>query len=376
MRRDLDRVPTPALLLDRSRLAGNLSRMASRARGFGVALRPHLKTAKSARVAELALAEGAVGITVSTLQEAEYFADHGVRDITYAVGVVASKLERAAAFTARGVRLQLLTDNPETARAIAARAADGGPFRVMIEIDTGDQRTGLPPDAPELLEVASVLHQADGVELAGVLTHAGQSYECASLEEIRRVARDERDGVVRAHDRLTAAGLPCPVVSAGSTPTAVCGDDWRGVTELRPGCYVFFDLYQEGLGTCVRAELALSVMASVIGHHRRAGHLVVDAGALALSKDASATRFHPEIGYGEVCDAESLAPHVGLAVRSVNQEHGMIPVRDQADFDRLPIGSKVRILPNHACITAAAHDRYYVVEGPEVVEEWDRANGW
>jgi D-serine deaminase-like pyridoxal phosphate-dependent protein len=370
-------LPTPALLLERGRLLTNLEAMRARMSARGVALRPHLKTAKSAKVAELATEGAAGGITVSTLREAEYFFDHGFRDITYAVGIVPARLARVAALQDKGATVQILTDNLEAAGAVAQYAeAHGVGFRVLVEIDTGDRRAGVLPDSPDLLEVAGALDAAPGVELLGVLTHAGQSYDCASIAEVRAVADQERDGVVAAAGRLREAGLPCPVVSAGSTPTAVHADDLTGVTEMRPGVYMFFDLDQLVLGSCVHDDLALSVLTSVIGHNRHAGHLLIDAGALALSKDVSATRWRPEVGYGEVCDPVSLTPYPGLFVGSVNQEHGVVPVPDAAVFSQLPVGSQVRVLPNHACMTAAAYDRYHVVEGGAVIDEWDRVNGW
>ncbi len=145
---------------------------------------------------------------------------------------------------------------------------------------------------------------------------------------------------------------------------------------MRPGVYVFYDLDQLALGSCARGDIALSVLASVIGHNRNEGHLLIDAGALALSKDLSATEFWPQVCYGEVCEANTLAPLEGLFVQRVHQEHGIIPVADEGWFDRLTVGAKVRVLPNHACMTAAAYPAYQVVEGTTVVEVWDRTNGW
>jgi D-serine deaminase-like pyridoxal phosphate-dependent protein len=167
-------------------------------------------------------------------------------------------------------------------------------------------------------------------------------------------------------------------VSAGSTPTAVHAGSLEGVTELRPGVYVFFDLDQVGIGACAIEDIAVSVLASVIGHNRRAGRVLIDAGALALSKDVSAGEFMSHVGYGLVCPAGSTVPMDGLYVAEVHQEHGLIAAAEGAPpYDVLPIGSKVRVLPNHACITAAAHPAYHVVEGgPEVIARWERANGW
>ncbi len=370
----LSELPTPSLLLERAVLDANLAAMQRRMASLGVTLRPHLKTAKSACIANLA---STGPITVSTLREAEYFGGHGITDITCAVGIAASRLPRAAALIAQGVDLKLLTDNAETASAVAGYAArEGTPFKVLIEIDSGGRRAGMRPDSDELLSVAQLLHQAPGVELRGVLTHAGQSYHCRGADAIQAVARMERDAAVTAARRLREAGLPCPVVSAGSTPTAVYAADLSGVNEMRPGVYMFNDLDQLALGTCRRRDLALSVLSTVIGHNRCAAHLVLDAGALALSKDRSAGELRPEVGYGEVCEVNTLAPYHNLFVQDVHQEHGMVPVVDPQLFDALPIGSRVRIVPNHACITAAAYDSYHIIENGQAVAEWDRINGW
>ncbi len=200
-------LPTPALLLERGRLLTNLEAMRARMSARGVALRPHLKTAKSAKVAELATEGASGGITVSTLREAEYFFDHGFRDITYAVGIVPARLGRVAALQDKGARVQILTDNLTAAGEIAQYAqAHDASFRVLVEIDTGDRRAGLLPDSPDLLDIAGALHAAPGVELLGVLTHAGQSYDCGSIAEVRAVADQERDGVVAAARRPGGCG--------------------------------------------------------------------------------------------------------------------------------------------------------------------------
>lgn len=372
-----DDLPTPALILDRGVLQRNLDAMRERMRKRGIALRPHLKTAKSAKVAALALGGAGGAVTVSTLAEAEYFFAAGFTDITYAVGIAPARLGRVAALRANGCDLKIITDNVPAAEAVCEHAAgNGATFDVLIEVDTGEERAGVPPDSDDLLAIGGILDTAPGVELAGVLTHAGHSYACEGPDGIRSVAEQERAGIVAAAERLRAAGLPCPVVSTGSTPTAVLAEDVSGVTEMRPGVYMFNDLKQLSIGSCARGDLALSVLASVIGQNRRRGHLLLDAGALALSKDISAHDADPGIGYGEICDAETLEPLTGLYVAGVSQEHGVVPVDDPALFDALPIGARVRILPNHACITAAGYDRYHVLENGAVTEEWDRVNGW
>ena len=377
----LDELRTPALILDRARLERNLAAMSARMRARGVDLRPHLKTAKSIDVARLATAGHSGAITVSTLDEAAYFARAGFGDIVYAVGIAPGKLADVAAIQADGARLAVITDSVEVARAIAAHPAGATvPFRVLIEIDSGAGRAGLAPDDPALTEIARILDDAPGAELRGVLTHAGHSYGCRDIEAIEAVAEDERRAVVDAAARLRAAGHACPVVSVGSTPTAVFARDLDGVTEARPGVYMFFDLYQVGLGCCGLDDVALTVLATVIGHRRAEGQLLIDAGALALSQDRSTAGQDEDQGYGRLFDARGARALDRLRVVAVNQEHGIVAPSmsgGAARFDDLPIGARVRVMPNHACMTAAAYDRYHVVEGgEEVVAVWPRTNGW
>jgi D-serine deaminase-like pyridoxal phosphate-dependent protein len=374
----LEELDTPALVLDAARLRRNTERMSARARAAGVGLRPHLKTAKSARVADLATTDHDRAITVSTLAEAEYFLAHGYRDITYAVCAIPSKLAHAARLQSAhdGARIQLFTDDAAVATALGERAAElDARFTVLVEIDSGEHRTGVASDAPALVDIARAIHQSDALELGGVLTHGGHSYSCRTVEEVKAVADEERMAVVNAAARLREAGLPCPTVSAGSTPTAVHADSFEGLTEIRPGVYVFFDVAQLGRQSCAVEDIALSVVATVISHQRAHRRVLIDAGGLALSKDTSAAPFVANAGYGLVCDMHSCTPIGDLHVAAADQEHGFVE-GDALDFDALPVGSKVRVLPNHACMTAAAYDFYAVLEGDEVTDFWQRCNGW
>ena len=378
---------TPALILDKARLARNTMAMTKHARGLGVDLRPHLKTAKSSEVAKLALSGNAGGITVATMREAEYFFDNGISDITYAACIVPAKLDRVAALNARGADVKLITDNADVAAAIAGH---GCAFKVLIEIDCGEHRTGILPDGAALLEIAVILDAAPAVELAGVLTHAGHSYSCRGKEAIEAVAEEERAAVVEAAERLRAAGHPCATVSTGSTPCVMVARDLTGVTEVRPGVYMFGDMFHAGLGTRRVDEIAVSVLASVIAHREDDNQLYIDAGGLALSKDRATGAFdddsggeHGDCGYGLVCDAETCAPIPGLYVAAVHQEHGMVTGAEKEaplPVSRLPVGAKVRVLPNHVCMTSAAYDEYNVIDGnedsAEVITTWGRCNGW
>jgi D-serine deaminase-like pyridoxal phosphate-dependent protein len=366
---------TPALVVDRGRLTHNIERMRCRLAELGVPLRPHVKTAKSIDVVRLAVEGQPGGITVSTLREAEHFLDHGFTDILYAVGIVPSKLAHVAALQRRGADITIILDSIEMAEATARGAeALGTTFPVLIEVDTDGGRAGVAADDfPRLAEIGLILDAAPGTELRGVMTHAGLSYNCRSPEALRAHAEQERARAVGAAEALRAAGLPAPVVSVGSTPGALFAERLDGVTEVRAGVYMFMDLVMADLGVCAEEEIALTVLSTVIGHRRDLGYLLVDAGGLALSKDSGPARDKPS--YGSLWDAATGLP-LGLNIASTNQEHGLVRAGTE-DFERLPIGTQIRIAPNHACMTAAAHERYHVVEGDSGVRAvWPRCNGW
>ncbi|MBY0336796.1 MAG: alanine racemase [Acetobacteraceae bacterium] len=355
----LDDLPTPCLVLDLGVLKRNLALMdRAMARHPGVVFRPHLKTAKSRAVAELA-APNHGPITVSTLAEARHFAEGGWHDQIYAVGITPQKLDLVAAI---GPGVKVITDDPDVASAIAAHPA---PIQTLIEVDVGEHRGGLSPDDPALLAVARNL----GSKLAGVFTHAGHSYAGRSPAQMAAIAESERAGAVRAAEALRAAGHRVDIVSLGSSPTALHAEHLTGITEVRAGVYMFGDLFQAQLGTHPENDIAVTVLASVIG--RRAGSVLLDAGAIALSKDRS-TQAARDLGFGVMWDLDGKPGFGEAIVTRAYQEHGVVETAAP-----LKVGDKVRVAPNHTCLTAAAHERYHVVDGSrEVIATWDRVNGW
>jgi len=368
-------LPTPALLLDRTRLERNAARLRAQVRTLGVALRPHVKTAKSIDVLRVLSGSAELPITVSTLAEARYFFANGVTDILYAVGIAPVKLPEVADLMRAGCTLRIILDTLEAADAVRAFAeSQAVPIEALIEIDSDGHRAGVAPGDPLLIAIGERL----GPSLAGVMTHAGASYDCRTRAEFEGMAEQERALTVRAAERLRAAGLDCSIVSVGSTPTLHYALGLDGVTEARAGVYAFGDLVQAELGTCGVDDIAIGVLASVIGHNRQHGRVLVDAGFLALSRDRGTADLPVDWGYGAVCDPVTGAVIDDVIVSSTNQEHGIVTARSGTiDFDLFPIGSRVRILPNHACATAAAYERYHVTDGEErIVDVWERVNGW
>lgn len=372
-------IQTPALLLDLDQFDRNAQRLRSfvEQASEGLKLRPHMKTVKSIELGRrLTGALGAQAITVSTLAEAEAYSEAGYRDILYAVGIAPAKLDRVTALVRKGCDCQIITDNLAAAQAVA-RYVDESCVQlgVLIEIDCDGHRAGVKPDdAATLLAIAKAL----GPSLRGVMTHGGGSYSADQVAEREAMAQQEADAVRGAADILRNAGFATPVVSLGSTPTVMAASDRSGVTELRAGVFAFFDLVMAGLGVCEVDEIALSVVTTVIGHQRDKGWIVCDAGWMALSRDRGTQGQALDCGYGLVCDAQGqILPD--LLVSSTNQEHGIITVREGtgAALPDLPVGTQLRILPNHACATAAQHGGYHTISGSGDKAGWiERFSGW
>lgn len=371
-------LPTPCLVVDKAKLLANAQRMSARMKALGVVHRPHLKTVKSVPVAKLLLG-GAGCATVSTLKEAEEFAKAGFTDLLYAVGVSPQKLPRITALRRQGVDLKIILDSIDAAETVARHADEtGDAIPVLIEIDVDDHRAGVPlSEKDRLVEIGRIV-DASKADLAGVMTHAGESYALSDRGALAAFAERERSGAVFMAEALRAAGLPCPTVSVGSTPTSLAATNLQGVTEVRSGVYAFFDLVQAGIGVCSLDEIAMSVLATVIGRQRHKGWALTDAGWMALSSDRGTSGQETDQYYGLVCD-EAGAPFGDLVVIRTSQEQGTVALRPGASgaLPDFAVGDRLRILPNHACNTAAQHERYYAVDAEgNVTDVWERFGGW
>lgn len=375
--KSLQSLLTPCLVLDETRMKRNIERLTTRLNWLNVPLRPHLKTSKSFDVARLLMPTAAGPATVSTLKEAEYFAAAGVHDILYAVGIAPNKLPRVLQLRESGVDLCIVLDSLDQAKAVVDFARQSGErIPVLIEIDSDGHRAGINTDE-QLIEIGRTLHEG-GAELRGVMTHAGGSYDARSEQQLTEAAEKERAAAVHYAEVLRAAGLPSPIVSVGSTPTAHFARDLTGVTEVRAGVFVFFDLVMAGIGVCSIDDIAVSVLTSVIGHQRDKGWILVDAGWMAMSRDRGTSSQAVDQGYGLVCDSEG-RPYDDLIMSGANQEHGVLSIRkgSSAALPELAVGSLVRILPNHACATSAQHMQYHVLRSNQVVAQWPRIpSGW
>jgi len=360
---NVNHLQTPAFLVDANIVRQNCASMREKARASGVAFRPHVKTHKTIEIARMQHGDATGPITVSTLAEAEFFADGGFRDITYAVPIAPDKLDRVAALAKRVERLSILIDNAEALRGLERH---GGVFDVFLKVDCGYHRAGVNPDDPDSVRLAISIANSRAVHFQGLLTHAGHSYHARTVEEIRRIAAEESAALTRFRDLLPEE-LQNTLRSIGSTPTASVVEEFSDCDEVRPGNYVFFDAFQATIGSCRRADVAVSVLATVVGSYADRNESIIDAGALAFSKDLGPDHIDPQFGYGVVCDVD-LRP-LDARLVALSQEHGKLSAA-------LPIGMRVRVIPNHSCLTAAMYDTYHVVENGAVVDEWKPVHGW
>ncbi|MGD9588550.1 MAG: alanine racemase [Pyrinomonadaceae bacterium] len=368
-------IKTPALFLDIDRVRGNAARMIEKASEPGVSLRPHIKTHKCIEVARIQTAGHDGAITVSTLAEARAFARHGFSDITYAVPIERGKFASSIEILKSGVKLNLLTDDADTVKALDAAAGEAGVrYDVFVKIDCGTHRVGVEPHTEAAVEIPRTISDAANLSFVGILTHAGHSYDAGNKEKILEVARHERDSMVELAERLRGMSIEVPTVSIGSTPTMSTIDHLDGIDEIRPGNYIFFDNFQATLGSCTFEDTALTVLAAVIHRDLFRNKLVIDAGAIALSKDRGPVGLDPGCGYGRVLDLDG--SETGLRVTGLSQEHGEVVADDGATISRFKVGDRVRVLANHSCLTAAQHTHFNVVENGEIVDRWEIHRGW
>ncbi len=371
---DFSALVTPVCLIDENKLRANSERMQEKCRRDGVTLRPHVKTLKSREAAEI-YAPRPGPVTVSTLEEARYFAQAGYKDILYAVGITPNKFSAVNELLERGVDLIVVVDNEAAVDALVnARRTFIVPLRVMIELDVDDHRAGAGPESMQLISMAEQLHNTAHICFSGVMAHAGASYGCNSPEAQYAMAEQECNRTVLAANRLKAAGLPVDIISVGSTPTALSDYKPGGVTEIRAGVYATFDLVMAGLGVCSVSDIAMSVLTTVIGHQMKKNQVLVDAGWMGLSRDKGSDSH----GYGLVADSGGNILD-GWYVSQTNQEHGIIEHKDGLPVpdEGFGFGRQLRILPNHACATAGQYRRYHVTRDNRTVSAiWHSADGW
>jgi D-serine deaminase-like pyridoxal phosphate-dependent protein len=336
---------TPYPVVSASRLKANILRMQALATHAGVRLRPHAKTHKSPVIARMQIEAGAVGICCAKLGEAEVFADHGITDIRLPYPVNPSNADRAIALMDR-ITLSIIVDDEDVARDwSSAMLRAGKSLNVLVKIDVGFHRCGMDPASPDLVERITRIAALPGITFKGILSHAGHAYHAGSQNDLAAIAATETEIMVGLAGRLRAAGVPVDEISVGSTPTATFAPTQVGITEMRPGNYVFYDRTQVGLGSAQISDCAMFVVASVVSRPAP-DRAILDCGSKTLTNDGC-RGFAPTPGHGLVfLSANENVPDTAIVVERLSEEHATCRV--PADSPLRP-GDRVRVLPNHSC---------------------------
>ncbi|MHA2118762.1 MAG: alanine racemase [Candidatus Thorarchaeota archaeon] len=369
----MDDLITPATLVDYDRLVQNVRNMANKAREHQVAVRPHVKTHKCLESAEIERNYGISGITASTIGEAMFFAENGFDDITLAVPLAPDKMNAVAKLAIK-IKLRIIIDHPAALKELRPRFKNAKEeLDVLLKVDCNYHRSGVDPSKKGALSLAEKINKARGLNFAGILTHGGHSYYAKSVEEIKAIAEEEQSVMLKfAKDlRKRSKELAPKIVSIGSTPTLMLTDSIKkGITEVRPGSYVFFDYTQVALGVCKPYHCAFSVLSSVMSAYPN--RIILDAGATSLSLDPGPKHLFPDCGFGRVISdyhEGDFAQHTDIT--GLSQEHGKVKITRGSPLKGLVPGDRVRILPNHSCLTANLSSRFYVTSGDEILDIWE-----
>lgn len=347
----LDTLDTPSLLVDLDVLEANISKVQSIADRHGVTLRPHVKTHKTPLLAHKQLAAGAVGVTCAKLTEAEVFAQAGIGDIFIANEIIGPPKVEALLRLARCVDLTVGVDSVDSAQPLSdAASAAGRTLQVRIEVDTGLGRCGVPP-GEAAVRLAEKIAAMPGLALDGLFIHEGHAGRAESREELQRIALQAGRDAVQTAEAIRRAGIPCESVSVGSSPCKDVTPTVPGVTEMRPGTYIFNDVMQIAAGAATEAECALTVLCTVVSRPAR-DRVIVDAGSKTMAGDAAA-----KLGFGRVVGRPDIEFHYA------NEEHGFLRVPEDSD---LRVGDRLRIIPTHVCTCVNLHDELALVRGGEI----------
>lgn len=349
---------TPVAVIDLDVMEKNISNMADFANKQGVNLRPHIKTHKVNEITRMQLEAGAVGITCAKIGEAEVMADDaGAKDIFIANLIVGDDKIRRLLDLAERVKMSVGVDSIETSLPISDAAVKRGlKLPVLIKIDVGLKRLGVLPGKPAF-ELAKKINEMPGLELSGIYTHEGHVYGAANFEDVKQIALKAGNDMVQTAEMIRKAGIGIKTVSVGATPSARISCTVSGVTETRPGTYVFNDYYQIKLGVNEEKECALTILATVISVPDQ-DRAVIDAGTKSVFSDKSS-----DFGaYGLVKGM----PHITL-IRAY-EEHGVLRIDPESAKPK--VGDKIEVIPNHVCPAVNLFDELIVVKDENVVANW------
>jgi D-serine deaminase-like pyridoxal phosphate-dependent protein len=351
-------IDTPALIIEKSRMERNLLRIQTLTNNKGIKFRPHIKTHKMPVLAIEQTKQGAVGIAVAKLSEAEIMFKHGLDDIQIANIITGRlKIERLKAVLTRVKRITCCVDSPENVIELSESLENTGLIlEVFIKINSGLDRAGL-NEFPKILQLAKLITELNNIKLAGILTHAGQGYSAENIDELKSIGKYEGLFMVDIARRLNANRIDVPEISVGSTPTAPYCSMIKGVTELRAGNYIFNDMIQVSLGSANIEDCSLTILSAVISIPS-AERVIIDAGTKALGREKGAHGLEKVEGFGFLSNKN------GVLTR-MSEEHGII-IHNGESFK---LGERIRIIPNHACVVSNNFDIAYLVDGQKVLKE-------
>ncbi|MFB9329060.1 alanine racemase [Paenibacillus aurantiacus] len=349
---------TPCIVIDGAVMDANIAQTAQLARLAGVKLRPHVKTHKMPLIAKKQIEAGAEGITVAKVSEAEIMMNGGIDDIFIAYPLIAeSKIRRAIRISSQIKRLIVGVDSEEGARLLSRIAmSEGHTLEVRLEIDTGLRRTGIPYDeAPQL---ASFIQGLEGISLTGIYTFRGAILDGKPTLDIEAAGKSEGLMMVELAERIREAGVSIQDVSVGSSPTGSYAAAVPGVTEIRPGTYVFQDRTLVAFRTCAIEQCAAYVLATVVTSRPHEGHAVIDGGSKTFATDVQPNTNPLQLqGFGHVLEAP------GALLERLSEEHGILRMEPGTP---LAPGDRVRVIPNHICSTINLHNKVYLLEEDRV----------
>ncbi|MFD0677585.1 MULTISPECIES: alanine racemase [unclassified Paenibacillus] len=347
---------TPCLLIDVPTMNANIRTMAEAALRHGAALRPHAKTHKTPSIAKAQMEAGAVGITVAKISEAEVMAAHGIDNIFVAYPLVtASKIERAVQLS-RKIELIVGVDSDEGAHRLSQEAGRlGHVLQVRLEVDTGLKRTGVLYD--EAVALAGRIHALPHLKLTGIYTFRGALLEGKPTLDLERAGREEGELMVHLAEAMREVGIPIADVSVGSSPTGLYAAQVEGVTEIRPGTYVFNDRMLEAFGVCTLNDCAAVIEATVVSRPSEQ-YAVIDGGSKTFATDVQPGTNPLQLkGFGHILEAPE------AVLERLSEEHGVIRLEPH---HTLKVGDRIHIIPNHVCSTLNLHNHIYFVDGQQV----------
>jgi D-serine deaminase-like pyridoxal phosphate-dependent protein len=356
-------LPTPQVLVDHRRARRNIDRVQTLADSAGVRLRPHAKTHKSPVIARWQIDRGAVGICCAKVGEAEVFAAAGIDDIRLPYPVNPSNAARILALMDRAA-ISIIVDHLAVAHGWSeAMQRAGRRLDVLVKVDVGFHRCGIDPGGDALGFVERVAAMP-GLRLKGLLSHAGHGYHAASESDLERIAAAEAETLMRLQQQAASAGLPLEEVSVGATPTLRFSARQRGLTELRPGNYVYFDRTQVALGAAALDDCALTVLATVVTKHE--GRIILDCGSKTLTSD-QARGITRAAGFGAVLreDGEGRTVDDSLTIERLSEEHATVAVSGATPLEP---GDRVQVVPNHSCVVSNLVDCIRLVDGDRVID--------